>query len=89
MLDLSHDMGSESKLAVYSDQPRTILLAYREMETAMPTDTRFMLDIHRQLVARNAVEVHAFIEITSDYQRCLDQLRDLRVRHFPVKVSLL
>ncbi len=50
------------------------------MEIAMPTDSSFMVDIHKQLVARNAVEVHAFAEITGDYQRCLDQLRDLRVR---------
>lgn len=50
------------------------------MEIAMPNGTSFMFDIHKQLVARNAVEVHAFAEITSDYQRCLDQLRDLRVR---------
>ncbi|DBA83439.1 hypothetical protein WJX79_006327 [Trebouxia sp. C0005] len=51
------------------------------MEIAMPNGTSFMFDIHKQLVARNAVEVHAFAEITSDYQRCLDQLRDLRVRN--------
>lgn len=50
------------------------------MEIAMPNDTSFTIDIHKQLVARNAVEVHAFAEITGDYQRCLDQLRDLRVR---------
>ena len=50
------------------------------MEIAMPNDTNFMFDIHKQLVARNAVEVHAFAEITGDYQQCLDQLRDLRVR---------
>ncbi|DBB04827.1 TPA: hypothetical protein ACH3X3_010116 [Trebouxia sp. C0006] len=51
------------------------------MEIAMPKDTSFMVDIHKQLVARNAVEVHAFAEITGDYQRCLDQLRDFRVRN--------
>jgi len=52
----------------------------------MPNDTSFMVDIHKQLVARNAVEVQAFAEITGDYQRCLDQLRDLRVRQ-PVQDS--
>ena len=46
----------------------------------MATGSNFMLDIHRQLAARNAVEVHAFREITTDYQRCLGQLRELRVR---------
>ena len=51
------------------------------MDIAIPADAGFMLDIHRQLVARNAVEVRAFTEITSDYQRCLMQLRDLRVIH--------
>ena len=40
----------------------------------------FMLDIKRQLTARNAVEVHAFREITSDYQHCLRQLREAKVR---------
>lgn len=51
-----------------------------EMETTMASGSNFMLDIHRQLAARNAVEVHAFREITTDYQRCLSQLRELRVR---------
>lgn len=46
----------------------------------MATGSNFMLDIQRQLAARNAVEVHAFREITTDYQRCLSQLRELRVR---------
>lgn len=58
----------------------TILGNVSQMETAMATGSNFMLDIHRQLAARNAVEVHAFQEITTDYQRCLSQLRELRVR---------
>ena len=58
------------------------------MEIAMPKDTSFMVDIHKQLVARNAVEVHAFAEITGDYQRCLDQLRELRVRQPTTQIGL-
>ena len=58
------------------------------MEIAMPNDKSLMVDIHKQLVARNAVEVHAFAEITGDYQRCLDQLRDLRVRQPTTQIGL-
>ena len=58
------------------------------METAMATGRDFMVDIHRQLAARNAVEVHAFREITTDYQRCLSQLRELRVRAYTVATQI-
>ncbi|KAL3161687.1 hypothetical protein ABBQ38_008786 [Trebouxia sp. C0009 RCD-2024] len=51
------------------------------METLSPIRGTVMLDIRRQLAARNAVEVHAFREITSDYQQCLSHLRELRVRN--------
>ena len=50
------------------------------MQIALPGGGSFMLDIQRQLAARNAVEVYAFREITTDYQHCLGQLRELRVR---------
>lgn len=52
---------------------------YKTMETLSPIRGTVMLDIRRQLAARNAVEVHAFREITSDYQQCLSHLRELRV----------
>ena len=50
------------------------------MQTQSPMGDTFVLDIRQQLAARNAVEVHAFREITTDYQRCLSHLRELRVR---------
>lgn len=50
------------------------------MEVSLAVDPLIVKDIHRQLLARNATEVRAFSGITSDYQLCLRQLRDLRVR---------
>ena len=50
------------------------------LSVAAPLAAIFADDILRQLKARNAVEVHAFRGITQDYQQCLDQLRDFRVR---------
>ena len=50
------------------------------MTMAAPLAVNFADDILWQLKARNAVEVHAFRGITHDYQQCLDQLRDYRVR---------
>ena len=49
------------------------------MEVSLAVDPLLVQDIHKQLVARNAVEVRAFSGITADYQRCLQQLRELRV----------
>ena len=50
------------------------------MEVSLAVDPLIVQNIHQQLLARNAVEVRAFSGITSDYQQCLRQLRDLRVR---------
>lgn len=72
---------SSAKISAKPDSSTLIVLGDgNKMETATPIASSFMLDIHRQLAARNAVEVHAFREITTDYQRCLGQLRELRVR---------
>lgn len=51
----------------------------RLMEISLAVDPWIVQNIHQQLVAKNAVEVRAFSGITSDYQRCLHQLRDLQV----------
>lgn len=59
------------------------------METLSPVGDTLLLDIRRQLAARNAVEVHAFREITTDYQQCLSHLRELRVRACCFSIELV